>query len=104
VDVAVEQPRTLIDWPLREEPVVIVAVPSIREVARQDPAVADIDVRLSLMDLDEASGEVPLGPTFGASTVARPAPVVIAGEQQLAPVQLADEREGLVDTSERDIA
>lgn len=37
-----------------------------------------------------------------SSTVARPAPVVIAGEQQLAPAQLADECEGVVDTSERE--
>jgi len=54
VDVAMEKPRTLIDWPLLDVPVVIVAIASIREVARQDLAVADIDVRLSLMDLSEA--------------------------------------------------
>ena len=89
-----EQQLALIDWPLLDEPVVVVAVASIREVARQVSMVADSDRRLALVDLCEAGGEVPLGPTFGSSTVARPAPVVVAGEQQLAPVQLADECEG----------
>ena len=94
VDVAVEQPRTLIDWPLLDVPVVIVAISSIWEVARQDPVVADIDMRLSLVDLGEAGGEVPLGPALGSLTVVDPASVMGAGEQQLAPVQLADECEG----------
>jgi hypothetical protein len=54
VAVAVEQPRALIEWPLLDEPVVIVPVASIQEVARHDFAVADRDVRLSLMDLGKA--------------------------------------------------
>jgi hypothetical protein len=100
VDVAVKQPRTFIGGPLLDVPVVIVAVASIREVARED-LMGDRD--LALMNLGEAGGEVPLGPAFRSSPVARPAPVVVAGEQQLAPVQLSDECEGLVDASERDI-
>ncbi len=94
VDVAVEEPRTLIDWPLLDEPVVIVAVASIREVARQDPAVADIDVGLTLMDLGKACGKVPLSPALGSSPVAGPASVVVTGEQQLAPVQASDDSAG----------
>lgn len=64
VDVAVEQPLALVCRPLLDEPVVIVAVAAIREVAREDSMVANHDVCLSLKDLDEPGGEVPLGPTF----------------------------------------
>ena len=98
-----EEPRALIDRPLLDEPVVIVTVASIREVACQDPAVAEVDVCLSLVDFREPGGEVLLGPTLGSSPVARPAPVVVAREEQLASRQLSDECEGLVDASERDI-
>lgn len=92
-----------IDWSLLDEPVVIAAVASIRKVARQDVKVADNDRGLALVNLSEAGGEVPLGPALGSMTVAVPAPVMVAGEQQLAPLQRSDECECLTDASERDV-
>ncbi len=47
VAVAVEQPLALIDGPLLDEPVVIVTVASIREVARKYLSAADTDVRVT---------------------------------------------------------
>ena len=87
VNVTVKEPRSLINGALLDEPVMIMAVALIREVAREDSMVADSDLGLTLVDLREAGCEVSLCPTLRSLPMPRPAPVVVAGEQQLASVE-----------------
>ena len=98
-----EQPFASVHRSLLDVPVVIVAIASIGEVACEHLSVADADVCPSLAYFHETGGEVSLGPTLGSATVTLPAPVVVAGEQQLAARELSDEGEGLIDATKRDV-
>jgi hypothetical protein len=102
--VPVEQPATTIDGSLLDVAIVVVAVAAIGEVARNRGAGTDVDFDAAVMDLEEARLEVPLFPALGPASVAVPASVVVAGQEELAAAEFADERQRLGDPTHGNVA
>jgi hypothetical protein len=85
-------------------PVAILTVAAVREVAHHDSDTTDLEAHRSLHDLVEAGIEVSRGPADRAPTMPGPAPIVVAGHEDLAAVQARHQREGVGDLAEREVA
>lgn len=97
-----QEPVTVVGGSVLAEAIVVMAVTSVRKVTRAHRPCADPELNGALMDLGEASIDVPLSPGRGA-TVASPTAVVVAGQKDLPPSQFSHHGQRVGDLSKGEV-